>query len=397
MRVYENLYPDFIEAGWTVMRGNTISVISLAAILLAGCGGSGGSTNNTPANAASIVSIGRAIYFDENLSSGSNQSCASCHDPAAGFADPRTSAMAPVSEGSIGGEFGNRNAPTAAYASFSPRFRVTNTAKTSEDGSRYEGGQFLDGRRSDLVAQAKDPFLNPVEMNNADEAEVVNKVRSASYVNDFLSVFGANALDDEAMAYDFIAQALAAFETSPEVNPFTSKFDAFLIGQYTMTSSEMNGLNVFRGNKVKCANCHVIDNPTGGPALFTNFKYFNVGTPVNTMNPAYIIDNTFRDEGLAGNSNTDPVDQATERGKFKVSTLRNIELTAPYMHNGVYDTLEEVITHYDIIVADFFHVAEINENVASELNPFSDMGLGITNQEKTDLIDFMKTLTDGYM
>ena len=67
------------------------------------------------------------------------------------------------------------------------------------------------------------------------------------------------------------------------------------------------------------------------------------------------------------------------------------------MHNGVYDTLDEVITHYDIIVADFFHVAEINENIASELNPFSDMGLGITNQEKTDLIDFMKTLTDGYM
>jgi cytochrome c peroxidase len=67
------------------------------------------------------------------------------------------------------------------------------------------------------------------------------------------------------------------------------------------------------------------------------------------------------------------------------------------MHNGVYDTLDEVITHYDIIVADFFHVAEINENIASELNPFSDMGLGISNQEKTDLINFMKTLTDGYM
>ncbi|MEN8803322.1 MAG: cytochrome c peroxidase, partial [Thiogranum sp.] len=381
-----------------IMRGTTLSIISFAAILSAGCGGgSGGSTNNTPANTASIVSVGRAIFFDENLSSGGNQSCASCHDPAAGFADPGTSAMAPVSEGSTGGEFGNRNAPTAAYASFSPRFRLTVTATSSEDGSRYEGGQFLDGRRSDLVAQAKDPFLNPVEMNNADAAEVVNKVRSAGYVNDFLSVFGANALDDSAIAYDFIAQALAAFETSPEVNRFTSKFDAFLIGQYAMTASEMNGLNVFSGNKAKCANCHVIDNPTGGPALFTNFKYFNVGTPVNTMNPAYVIDSTFRDEGLAMNSNIDPADLATERGKFKVPSLRNIELTAPYMHNGVYETLDEVVTHYDIIVADSFHVAEINENIASELNPFSDMGLGISTQEKTDLINFMKTLTDGYM
>ena len=383
------------------MRGkNSFGIATFTAILLAGCGGGSGSgdtANTTPVNTASIASVGRAIFFDENLSSGSNQSCASCHDPAAGFADPGTSAITPVSEGSVGGAFGNRNAPTAAYASFAPQFRITNTAQTSEDGSKYEGGQFIDGRRSDLVAQAKDPFLNPAEMNNADETQVINTVRNASYASDLLSVFGADALDDVATAYDFIAQALAAFEASPEVDQFTSKFDASLIGQYTMTASEMNGLTVFSGNKAKCANCHVIDNPAGGPALFTNFKYFNIGTPVNTMNPAFISDNTFRDEGLAGNTDIVPADQITERGKFKVPTLRNIELTAPYMHNGVYDTLDQVITHYDIIVADSFHVAEVNDNIASELNPFTDMGLGLTDQEKTDLINFMKTLTDGYM
>lgn len=382
------------------MRGNGFGIALFTAILSAGCGGGSGSdgpANSTPASVASIASVGRAIFFDENLSSGSNQSCASCHDPAAGFADPGTSAIAPVSEGSVGGSFGNRNAPTAAYASFAPQFRLSATAQTSEDGSKYEGGQFVDGRRPDLVAQAKDPFLNPVEMNNTDATQVVNAVRNAGYANDFLSVFGADALDDVATAYDFIAQALAAFETSPEVNPFTSKFDASLIGQYTMTPSELNGLTVFRGTKAKCANCHVIDNPAGGPALFTNFKYFNIGTPVNTMNPAFVSDNSFRDEGLAGNTDIAPADQVTERGKFKVPTLRNIELTAPYMHNGVYDTLDQVITHYDIIVADSFHVAEVNDNIASELNPFTDMGLGISEQEKTDLINFMKTLTDGYM
>ena len=382
------------------MRAKSFGIATLTALLLAGCGGGSGSgepANNTPVNTASIASVGRAIFFDETLSSGSNQSCASCHDPAAGFADPDTSAMTPVSEGSVGGAFGNRNAPTAAYASFAPQFQLASTTQTSEDGSKYEGGQFLDGRRPDLVAQAKDPFLNPAEMNNADATQVVNAVRNASYAGDFLSVFGANALDDVATAYDLIAQALAAFETSPEVNPFTSKFDASLIGQYTMTPSELNGLNVFRGNKAKCANCHVINNPTGGPALFTNFKYFNVGTPVNTMNPAYISDNTFRDEGLAANTDIDLADQATERGKYKVPTLRNIELTAPYMHNGVYDTLDQVITHYDIIVADSLYIAEVNDNIASELNPFTDMGLGLSNQEKTDLINFMKTLTDGFM
>ena len=100
---------------------------------------------------------------------------------------------------------------------------------------------------------------------------------------------------------------------------------------------------------------------------------------------------------LSGNTDIAPADQITERGKFKTPTLRNIELTAPYMHNGVYDTLDRVITHYDILVADSFHVAEVNDNIASELNPFTDMGLGLSVQEKTDLINFMKTLTDGYM
>ena len=375
------------------MRGSTTRIFSLAVIFLTGCGGGGGgSSTTTPTGTVSIASVGRAIFFDTTLSSNSNQSCASCHDPATGFADPGVSASAPVSEGSVGGSFGNRNAPTAAYASFSPDFRLTTTAKTSVDGSKYEGGQFLDGRRSTLAAQAKDPFLNPVEMNNADATEVVNKVRNASYATAFLSAFGSTALDDVATAYDFIAQALAAFETSSEVNPFTSKFDASLVGRYTMTASEANGLDVFR-NKAKCANCHVIDNPAGGPALFTNFKYFNIGTPVNTMNPAYVSDNTYRDGGLADNANIDAADIATERGKFKVPSLRNIELTAPYMHNGMFATLNEVITHYDINVANGFTTPEVSANIATELNT----SLGLTLQETTDLVNFMKTLTDGYI
>jgi cytochrome c peroxidase len=389
------------KVGRVVMRVLSTSIISLSMLFLTACGGSSdGPSNTTPDKTAATISLGKKIFFDQNLSSGSNQSCASCHAPEAGFADPdaAVTAQAPVSEGSVGGAFGNRNAPTAAYASFSPDFRLTATAKTSEDGSKYEGGQFLDGRRSNLIGQAKDPFLNPVEMNNTDEADVVDKIRNASYVNEFLNVFGANALDDVPTAYNLIATAIAVFETSAEVNKFTSKFDASLVGSYTLTASEANGLAVFKGTKAKCANCHVIDNPTGGPALFTNFKYFNIGTPVNTMNPAYVADNMYRDGGLAENSsNITIADQTTEHGKFKVPTLRNVELTSPYMHNGAYDTLDEVITHYDIIVADSLYTAEVNENIASELNAGTDQGLGLSVTEKTDLINFMKTLTDGYM
>lgn len=391
------MYSMYIKTGWVVMCSKTIKIFSLTVIFLAGCSGSGEGTGTNPGDPPTVASVGRSIFFDTNLSSGSNQSCADCHDPAAGFADPNSTALAPVSEGSVGGEFGNRNAPTAAYASFSPEFRLTTTPQTSDDGSKYEGGQFLDGRRSNLVEQAKDPFLNPVEMNNADATEVVNKVRNASYANDFLTVFGATALDDDVTAYNFIAQAIAAFEASPEVNQFSSKYDAHLLGQYTMTSSEANGLTVFTGTKAKCANCHVLT-PPGQRDLFTNFKYFNVGTPVNEQNPAYIADNSFRDNGMGGRLDfAGTADETGEQGKFKVPTLRNVERTAPYMHNGFYTTLEEVVTHYDIVVANGFFTTEVEvgSNIATELD-VGGTGLGLTVQETNDLVAFMKTLTDGY-
>jgi len=371
------------------MCGRYLGFISVVLVLVAGCGGGSGETPGIPpGNTTSIVSVGRALFFDENLSSSSNQSCASCHDSAAGFADPDVSIIAPVSEGSVGGQFGNRNAPTAAYASFSPDFRLTSTAQTSEDGSIYEGGQFLDGRRSNLIAQAKDPFLNPVEMNNVDESDVVNKVRNASYASDFLSVFGANALDDVATAYNLIATAIAAFETSSEVNKFSSKFDAVLRGLATFTTEEERGFNLFKDpNGAKCANCHVVDNPTGGPALFTDFKYFNVGTPSNPNNPSSV-----QDLGLGAITA-----ETLEDGKFKVPTLRNIALTAPYMHNGVHETLNEVIQHYDIDVANEFITPEVDRNIASELEAGSFVGLGLSPQDYLDLVTFMETLTDGYI
>ena len=307
----------------------------------------------------------------------------------AGFADPAVSQTAPVSEGSVAASFGNRNAPTSAYASFSPDFRLTTTPQTSEDPSKYEGGQFVDGRSLDLVEQAKAPFLNPLEMNNIDASDVVNKVINSTYANDFLTVFGATAFDDITAAYNNIASAIAAFENSSEMNAFTSKFDAFQNNPDSnpLTDSELRGFNLFKDkNAAKCANCHTVINATGGPSLFTNFKYFNVGTPGNPNNP----DNSI-DLGLGA-----IVSEANQDGKFKTPTLRNIELTAPYMHNGVYETLEEVVTHYDIRVADEFFIPEVNSNIAAELNAGTNNGLGLSAQDSANLVAFMKTLTDGY-
>ena len=376
-------------------------VVIISTLFIAGCGGGGGGSSADAAEAAagnSIVALGKALFFDEDLSSNGNQSCGSCHDPAGGFADPDVTVTAPVSAGSPPATFGNRNAPTAAYASLIPSFvKVPSTTVNGTD-SNFRGGQFLDGRSSTLIDQAKAPFLNPAEMNNVDEADVVSKVQKASYADNFREVFGADAFNDTLQAYDNIAEAIAAFESSLEMNPFTSKFDAVMAGRATFTTSEQSGFDLFKGPVAKCANCHTVNSPAAR-SLFTDFNYYNIATPINTSNPAYVANNTFRDGGLGDSPViTIPADQAAEQGKFRTPTLRNIELTAPYMHNGVYDTLRDVIQHYDITATDsLLFVPEVENDIAKELNYHTDSGLGLQPDEYTDLEHFMLTLTDGFM
>ena len=372
-------------------------IFLVSTLLLANCGGSSGGGDDDSSSGASMRSVGKELFFDQNLSSNGNQSCASCHDPAAGFADPDVTAAAPVSEGSVPGQFGNRNAPTAAYSSLVPQFASQLTQTVDLTVSNFQGGQFLDGRASSLMEQAKAPFLNPVEMNNSDKADVVSKVQNAAYADDFIEVFGANAFNDVDQAYDNIAAAIAMFESSSEMNPFTSKFDAVMAGNASFTASEQRGFDLFKGPVAKCANCHTVDTPAAG-SLFTDFNYYNIATPVNVDNPAYVANNSFRDGGL-GNSPaiSDPDEQTAEQGKFRTPTLRNVELTEPYMHNGVYATLTDVIRHYDISATDsLFFEPEVENDIANELNYHTDMGLGLSMQDYTDLENFMLTLTDGF-
>lgn len=382
----------------TTAISRTLRLLLISATLvLANCsgggggGGSDGATNNTAS--PSMRSVGRQIFFDEDLSSNADQSCASCHDPNNGFADPSVPAT-PVSAGSGGAVFGNRNAPTAAYASLIPPFQPDPITTVDGTASNYKGGQFLDGRRSTLAEQAKDPFLNPVEMNNIDKADVVSKVQNASYADDFVQVFGVNAFADVDQAYNDIANAIAAFESSSEMNPFTSKFDAVMAGNDSFSASEQRGFDLFKGTKAKCANCHTVNAPDASGSLFTDFHYYNVATPTNPANPA----NPFTDIGLGGNMLiVDPVARAAEEGKFRTPTLRNIELTAPYMHNGVFATLNDVIQHYDLGATEgLFFRAEVENDIAVELNYRMDMPLGLQPDEYTDLENFMRTLTDGH-
>lgn len=358
-------------------------------LFLNACGGGGSDSSPSVATGPRVtvtaVEVGKMIFEDTRLSANRNQSCATCHAASAGFADPDVSKANPVSEGSIAGKFGDRNAPPSAYAKFAPAFeQIMDPVR----GLIYAGGQFLDGRRDTLEQQAKDPFLNPVEMANPNKQAVVDKVQNGPYADQFMAVYGSNVFTDTDTAFDRIAEAIAAFERSDEMNPFNSRFDCFQKDpvQYPLDTQEQMGLNVFQG-KGKCANCHTLDtDPVSGKILFTNFQYFNIGVPANPDNPANKADAGFVDFGLGGR-----LGAPAENGKFKTPTLRNIEKTSPYMHNGVFDTLTEVVEFYNIEEKEF---ASPPPEVINDINPDVDF-LDLNSEQIEALVAFLKTLTDG--
>ena len=333
-----------------------------------------------------MQSLGHKIFFDTNLSNPPGQACSSCHDPKTAFSDPILDF--PVSRGAVEGKTGTINTPIVMYTAFIPAFHFN-----PEEGL-FVGGQFLDGRESSLEAQAKKPFLNPDEMNNPDKASVIEKIRNASYVDEFKLVFGQDALDDIDKAYDYVAAALASFERSAILNPFTSKYDFYLAGVVKLSEQEERGLQLFEAeNKGNCAACHP-SRPVGGkPPLFTDFTYDNLGVPSN-QKILEIKGTEFVDIGLGktvkDNKNAKP---GADNGKFKVSSLRNIAKTAPYMHNGVFNSLKEVV--------DFYNTRDTDEKwtkpeIAETMNTEELGNLGLSDQEVDDIVAFMRTLSDGY-
>jgi len=332
--------------------------------------------------------LGRLLYFDTNLSTPAGQSCASCHTPDTGFADPDQ--QLPVSRGVHPWLFGKRNSPTAAYAAYSPDFHYD-----AVEGL-YQGGQFWDGRALDLVAQAQGPYLNPSEMGTVDAAALVAKVAASDYADLFEAVYGPGSLADAATAYVQVAEAIAAYESSPEVNRFTSKFDFYLAGEATLTAQEASGLALFNASdKGNCAACHLSTAEGTIPALFTDFTYDNLGAPRNPDNPflglgpEYNPDGAnFIDLGLGG-----ALGETAENGKFKVPTLRNVAATPPYMHNGVFNTLQEVVQFCNARDLGGFPPPEVAENV----NTVEVGNLGLTADEVLDLVAFLETLSDGYV
>lgn len=382
--------------------------------------------------------LGRALYKDEDLSFNRNQSCASCHAlnrvrvagqrlPSAGFVDPHNVKRgSPVSDGSFTNRFGGLNAPTAGYAAFSPHFFWN-----AEEGL-FMGGQFWNGRAATLAEQAKGPFLNPVEMAMPSKWSVVTRLRAdPAYRQQFRDVYGINLWmippfpnapahvsppPGVLAAYDAMADAIAAFEKSKVFNRFDSKFDFVLAGRTTFTPQEARGEALFNG-KAQCNLCHPSDAqiaPDGSmlPPLFTDFSYDNLGAGRNVNIPG----NPAPDLGLGGNPVVQaygPAVVAGELGKHKVSSLRNLALTAPYAHNGIFPTIESIVRFYnrrDLAFAGthgMYTCADNNDpnfgstcfpapEIADNVNTDELGDLGLTDAEEADLVAFLLTLTDGY-
>ena len=329
--------------------------------------------------------LGKALFFDENLSEPAGQSCATCHTVATGFADKYSRT---VSEGAVKGRFSNRNSMSCAYTAYIPGLYY------NEEDETYVGGLFWDGRVNTLEEQAGEPFLNLVEMGNTSSKMVVDKVKKSDYYVSFVRIYGE--VENVDTFYARITNAIAAYERSIELNPFSSKYDAYLSGNYTLTEEEERGLKLFE-DKGMCAECHILDkDERAGRVLFTDHTYDNLGIPENPENPFYRVSAQFNPHGRdtvdlgLGGALKDP----NEYGKFRVPTLRNIALTAPYGHNGYFKTLEDIVH--------FYNVRDIEGNYPAPEYPETinkdELGnLGLTADEEAAIVAFMYTLTDGYM
>lgn len=410
------------------MSKNIVAVVlvALAAAWLCASAAPGAPAKLTP-----IEELGKKLFFDASLSDPPGQDCGACHGPEVGFTGPSLHANenAGVYEGALKGRFGNRKPPAASYAGSGPKLR-------RDASGEFVGGLFWDGRATGealgdpLAEQAMGPFLNPLEQNLSDARSLVRAVRASKYAALFEQVFGPGSLDpakDPEAAYANIGRAIAAYERSAEVNPYSSKFDGFWraararglavdtideagAGRFAglgLGERELHGLVLFN-TKAMCAKCHVLTPDGGRPPLFADHKYDNLGIPRNPANPFYGQDKAFNpdgaawiDAGLGGYLETVPAwkgDAAANAGKHRTPTLRNVDkrpapgFVKAYMHNGFFKSLKDVVHFYN--TRDVAGAGWPAPEVAANVNT-AEMGrLGLTGAEEDAVVEFMKTLTD---
>lgn len=275
------------------------------------------------------IALGRALYFDKRLSIDGTVSCATCHDPALAFTDANVVA--------VGGrdKRGTRNAPTLLNTVFNQIF-------------------FWDGRARSLEEQVKHPLLSSFEMGMTSEKELVTRLESIpEYQSQFKQVFKSDGL-----TIDTVAKAIAAYERT--LLSGNSPFDRFITGQRTAISdAQKRGWELFKG-KARCSECHTYSPQN---QFFTDFQFHNTGAG-------------FSDAGRFAVSL-----QPADTGAFKTPTLRDLELTAPYMHDGSLKTLIDVVQFYN-------RGGNANRYLDKRIHP-----LQLNDAEVNELVQFLRALT----
>lgn len=397
----------------------TPALAALAAgLLLTACGGDGSKTSaaSSSSSAASstanteqlsaMAQLGKQIFFDPSLSASGVQSCGTCHVPSRAHASDDG---LPVPMGGVAMQTqGFRNTPSINYLQYNPAFFF------DKEGTPT-GGFARDGRADSFAQQAEAPLLAAHEMANGTPQKLAEKLARASYVAEFARLFGSDIFDNPEQAFKRAALAIAAFEQEdPSFHPFNSKFDYFLQGKAQLSEQELRGYALFNDPaKGNCAGCHPSTRTASTPPLFTDFTYDNLGVPRNyaiaaTANPDYF------DLGLCGPDRQDLADRSDLCGAFKVPSLRNVAITAPYFHNGKFNSLRELVSFYvrrDTNPEEWYPsgangVEKFNDlppqyrqNVNTSEAPYNrQLGAqpALDSAEIDAVVAFLNTLTDGY-
>ncbi len=387
------------------------SILVTSLVLLSGCGSSDSADNATH---LTKEELGAKLFSDKNLSLTRNTSCATCHDPDHGFVDARFSKddvdqnvfiYGAFSVGDDGVSLGGRNAPTASYAQFSPKFHK------QDDGS-YKGGQFHDGRAVSLKDQAGGPPLDGTEMMMDDKNAVVDRIKeNKEYVKAFENLYGKGIFDNIDASYDAMTEAIAKFEKTEEFAAFDSKYDRWKRGEYEFTLEEEAGYVLFFSQaNTSCATCHTLNSSSEAieRELFTNYEYHNIGTPRNNeaMSARAALglqDGNAKFRGLGATIEDTDENWQGHLGKSKVPTLRNVAITGPYMSNGVFKKLRTVLEFYDHLGESNHNLHPINPETAekwggndyNETINHSDLAQKSMSDTKIrNLEAFLRTLTD---
>jgi cytochrome c peroxidase len=393
---------------------------------------------------SAMAQLGQEIFHDASLSSSGALSCASCHSADHAYGPPNDGPV--MLGGPTLSRQGARSVPSLTYLERQPNFSIgpdqsdddnvvplaqmaalgQNTARAKKTATQTaasaanivpQGGLFWDGRADTLQAQAILPLLDPREMDGGSIETVADKLRHAPYAERFVGLFGARIFGNSNLLVSEAAFAVARYQVEEvSFHPYTSKFDDWLEGKARLSESELRGLQLFNDpDKANCAGCHP-SSPTrdGLPPLFTDHQYEALGVPRN----AALTDNRdpgHFDLGACGPQRTDIADQTQYCGMFQTPSLRNTATRRVFFHNGVFNSLQQVLDFYNFRDTSpekvYPHAADgtvqkyddlptkYHANVDVADPPF-DRHIGetpaMTAQDEADIIAFLKTLTDGY-